>query len=202
MYHIQVLPDYRFAPFSLRFIASRATILFSTANFSLFTFMAKSRKKIIARRLTQDWTAGYLPSEGFFRGGAIELLALDGKIISIEADTLKWICYVRDFNSGEIANPERLIRKTFAGRPRTEGLLVRLRLTDGDLLEGLAANDLSLISGEGLFLTPPDVRSNTQRLWIPPSSIKEMQIVAVIGSSKRVRPQRPEEPTQQEQLFP
>jgi len=202
MYHIQAPPDYRFAPFSLRFILSRATILFSTAIFSLFTSMAKSRKKIIARRLTQEWTAGYLPSESFFRDGTIELLALDGKIVSIEADTLKWICYVRDFNSGDITNPERLLRKTFAGRPRTEGLLVRLRLADGDLLEGLAANDLSLISGEGLFLTPPDARSNTQRLWIPPSSIKEMQIVAVIGNSKRVRPQRPGEPAQQEQLFP
>ncbi|MGH9586581.1 MAG: DUF6982 domain-containing protein [Acidobacteriaceae bacterium] len=165
--------------------------------------MAKSRKKIIARRLTQEWTAGYLPSEGFFRNGMIELLALDGKIVPIDAATLKWICYVRDFNSGEIANPERLLRKTFAGRPRTEGLLVRLRLADGELLEGLASNDLSLISGEGVFLTPPDVRSNTQRMWIPPSSVKEMQIVAVIGAgSKRKRQERPGSPFEQEQLFP
>lgn len=164
--------------------------------------MAKSRKKIIARRLTQEWTAGYLPSEGFFCNGTVEMLALDGKIVSIDAAALKWICYVRDFNSGEIANPERLLRKTFSGRPRAEGLLVRMRLGDGDLLEGLAANDLSLISGEGLFLTPPDVRSNTQRLWIPPSSIKEMQIVAVIGAPSRKRPKPPEKPTQQEQLFP
>ena len=83
--------------------------------------------------------------------------------------TIKWVCFVRDFNSGEAANPERLLRKTFAGRPRTEGLFLRARLTDGDLIEGIASNDLSLISGEGLFLTPPDIRSNTQRLWIPAS---------------------------------
>lgn len=133
----------------------------------------------------------------------IELLGLDGKILSIEATSLKWICYVRDFNSGEIANPERLLRKTFTGRPRSEGLMVRLRLADGDLLEGLAANDLSLICGEGLFLTPPDVRSNTQRLWIPPSAIKEMQIIAVIGTARRKgRQPPPESPTGQEQLFP
>ncbi len=95
--------------------------------------------------------------------------------------SLKWICYVRDFNSGEAANPERLLRKTFTGRPRMEGLLLRIRLTDGDLIEGLAANDLSLISGEGLFLTPPDVRSNTQRIWVPPSTIAELEVIAVIG---------------------
>ncbi|MFZ0661416.1 MAG: hypothetical protein WAM66_01885 [Acidobacteriaceae bacterium] len=163
--------------------------------------MARSRKKIIARRLANDWIAGYLPSDGFLRGDVVELLALDGKIVPLSAADLKWICYVRDFNSGELANPEHLLRKTFAGRPRTEGLLVRLQLADGDLIEGLAANDLSLISGEGLFLTPPDVRSNTQRLWIPLSSIKEMQIVAVIGVAKRKQRRHREAPPAQERLF-
>lgn len=163
--------------------------------------MARSRKKAIARRLTQEWVAGYLPPSGFFQQGAVELLALDGKTVQLPAADLKWICYVRDFNSGEPANPERLIRKTFAGRPRTEGLLVRLSLADGDLIEGLAANDLSLVSGEGLFLTPPDVRSNTQRIWVPPTAISEFQIIALVGA-KRKQPPTPETPTTQETLFP
>jgi len=163
--------------------------------------MARSRKKAIARRLTQEWVAGYLPPSGFFQQGAVELLALDGKIVQLSASGLKWICFVRDFNSGEPANPERLIRKTFVGRPRTEGLLVRLRLADGDTIEGLAANDLSLISGEGLFLAPPDVRSNTQRIWIPPTAISEFQIIALVGA-KRKQPPPPETPAAQETLFP
>jgi len=163
--------------------------------------MAVSRKKAVARKLTQDWVAGYLPSSGFLENGAVELLALDGKILRLDASSLKWICYVRDFNSGEAANPERLLRKTFTGRPRTEGLLLRLRLIDGDLLEGLAANDLSLISAEGLFLTPPDTRSNTQRLWIPHSAVTEMEVLAVIGASKRKQPPPPKVPAAQESLF-
>jgi hypothetical protein len=163
--------------------------------------MASGRKKTIARKFSQDWVAGYLPNVGFLHSGLVELLALDGKILQIPAVDLKWICYVRDFNSGEVSNPERLLRKTFAGRPRTEGLLVRLRLSDGDLLEGLTANDLSLVSGEGLFLTPPDVRSNTQRVWIPQSAIADFEIVAVIGSGKRRPPDVPKPPTTQESLF-
>lgn len=163
--------------------------------------MATSRKKTIARKFSQDWVAGYLPTIGFVHGGFVELLALDGKILQIPTAELKWICYVRDFNSGEAANPERLVRKTFAGRPRTEGLLVRLRLLDGDLLEGLTANDMSLVSGEGLFLTPPDVRSNTQRIWIPQSAITDFEIVAVIGSAKRKLPDVPKPPSTQESLF-
>lgn len=163
--------------------------------------MAISRKKTIARKLTNDWIAGYLPPTGVLRNGTVELLALDGKTLQLAATDLKWICYVRDFNSGEPANPERLLRKTFTGRPRTEGILIRLRLADDDLIEGLTANDLTLISGEGLFLTPPDIRSNTQRLWIPPSAISELEVVAVIGTAKRKQPGPPAKPPAQETLF-
>jgi hypothetical protein len=62
---------------------------------------------------------------------------------------------------------------------------VRARLTDGDVVEGLAANDVSLVGSDGVFLTPPDLRSNTQRLWIPRGSIDELEVVAVIGAAKR-----------------
>jgi hypothetical protein len=164
--------------------------------------MPVSRKKTIARKLSQDWVAGYVPASGILRDGIVELLALDGKILQLAATDLKWICYVRDFNSGEASNPERLLRKTFAGRPRNEGLLLRLQLADGDLIEGLVTNDLSLISGEGLFLTPPDIRSNTQRLWIPPSAISKLEVAAVIGGTRRKPPVPSKVPTSQESLFP
>jgi hypothetical protein len=161
--------------------------------------MATSRKKVIARKLSQDWVAGYLPASGFLYDGIVEMLALDGKILPIPAADLKWICFVRDFNSGEVANPERLLRKTFAGRPRLQGVLLHLRLADDDVIEGLAANDLSLVGSGGIFLTPPDVRSNTQRVWIPTTAIVELEVLAVIGSSKRKTP--PEQPPTQEKLF-
>ena len=147
--------------------------------------MSSSRKKAIFRKFSRDWVAGYLPASGFVREGRVEMLDLDGKVLSLDAEDLKWICYVRDFNSGELNNPERLVRKTFAGRPRGDGLFVRAKLTDGDVVEGLAANDVSLVGSEGVFLTPPDLRSNTQRLWIPRGSIEELEVVAVIGAAKR-----------------
>lgn len=163
--------------------------------------MALSRKKAIARRLTQDWVAGYLPSGGFLHDGSVEMLALDGRTLQLAATDLKWVCYVRDFNSGEAANPERLLRKSFSGRPRTEGLLMRVSLTDGDVIEGLAANDLSLIAAEGLFLTPPDVRSNTQRIWLPRSAIAGLSVIAVVGVAKRKQHAVPATPPDQKSLF-
>jgi hypothetical protein len=165
--------------------------------------MSSSRKKAIFRKFSRDWVAGYLPLSGFVHERMVEMLDLDGKVISLATEDLKWICYVRDFNSGELNNPERLVRKTFAGRPRGDGLFVRVRMKDGDLIEGLAANDVSLVSSEGVFLTPPDLRSNTQRLWIPRTSLEELDVVAVIGAAKR-KPAalaRTEETVAQEELF-
>ena len=84
-------------------------------------------------------------------------------------DAVKWVCYVRDLPSRPPTrlNPERLLHKRFAVRPRAAGLWLRMTLTDGDELEGLAANDRSLVEGAGLLLTPPDMRSNTQRIYFP-----------------------------------
>src|ERR1700740_76719 len=129
--------------------------------------MSSTRKKAVLRKFSRDWVSGYVPAAGFVREGRVEMLDLEGKVVGLSVDDLKWICYVRDFNSGDLNNPERLLRKTFAGRPRGDGLFVRARLKDGDVVEGLAATDVTLVGSEGIFLTPPDLRSNPQRLWIP-----------------------------------
>jgi hypothetical protein len=187
---------YRFAQFPLRLGVS-----FVQQSIRIDTHMPSSRKKAIIRKFSRDWIAGYLPPEDFVAGAAVELLGLDGKVLSLPVDGMKWICFVRDFNSGEPANPERLLRRTFSGRPRVEGLFVRLRLKDGEQIEGVAANDLSLAAGDGLFVTPPDTRSNTQRIWIPRSSLEELEVVAVIGATAKKKPPASVIPEGQESLF-
>jgi hypothetical protein len=164
--------------------------------------MSSSRKKVIARKFSRDWVAGYLTTAGFARQGAVELLDLAGKVISLSIQELKWLCLVRDFNSGELNNPERLLRKTFSGRPRGEGLWLRLQLKDGDSVEGLAENDLSILDAEGFFLTPPDTRGNTQRMWLPRTALTELEVVAVIGGAVKKKPAASAKEEQQESLFP
>jgi hypothetical protein len=121
---------------------------------------------------------------------------------------VKWVCYVRDFpaqspsQSYDQANPERLHHKRFAIRPRTAGLWLRMTLTDGDELEGLAANDLSLIKGAGLLLTPPDTRSNTQRIYLPRQAIQSLEVVSLIGAAGRRRADASGLAAEQPELFP
>jgi hypothetical protein len=150
--------------------------------------MPVSRKKVILRKLSRDWLAGYLPPSAFVVQEQVELLDLAGKLIAVPLSQVKWICFVRDFQSGDVNQPERLLRKSFITRPRAQGLWVRVRLKDNDSIEGLAANDLTLIEGDGLFLIPPDTRSNTQRIFLPREVVVELDVLAVIKTGARRGP--------------
>ena len=166
--------------------------------------MTSVRKPVIVRKFSRDWCAGYAGA-GFGQNAAeLEILDLTGKVLRIGWDQVKWVCYVRDFpsSSADQANPERLLHKRFSIRPRTAGLWLRMTLTDGEELEGLAANDLSLVEGAGLLLTPPDTRSNTQRMYVPRQAIQTLEVVSLIGAAGRRRPAAADRRTEQPNLFP
>jgi len=174
--------------------------------------MSSAHKKVIVRRFLGDTVPGYLPLSKFVRNRAtgkaddraVDLLDLSGRVLTLPLADIKYICYVRDFNLNDPANPERLTRRTFLARPRTEGLWLRLTFraattpsstastTEGDIFEGLAPLDLTLaddiLDDAGLFLVPPDVRSNTQRIYIPRAAITDLQLLAVITSPSRRKP--------------
>ncbi|HZB89134.1 MAG TPA: hypothetical protein VE291_10780 [Terracidiphilus sp.] len=159
--------------------------------------MTSSRKPVIVRKFSRDWVAGYAAAALSQSAPSLEILDPAGKVVTILWDAVKWVCYVRDFPAGEQANPERLLQKRFTVRPRTAGLWLRMTLTDGEELEGLAANDRSLIEGPGLLLTPPDTRSNTQRIYIPRQAIQTLEVVSLIGAARKRGPSTP-----QPELFP
>lgn len=161
--------------------------------------MGSSRKPVIVRKFSREWYAGYAGATFGQDTPSLEVLDLTGKVLTIGWDTVKWVCYVRDFPAGEQANPERLMQKRFAVRPRTAGLWLRMTLTDGDELEGLAANDRSLVNGAGLLLTPPDTRSNTQRIYVPRQAIQTLEVISLIGAAGR---KRRDEAVQTPELFP
>jgi hypothetical protein len=153
--------------------------------------MAGGRKPVIVRKFSRDWAAGYAGPGLAQNAAELEILDPAGKVLRIGWEQVKWVCYVRDLpgpSAGpytDQSGPERLLHKKFSVRPRAAGLWLRMTLADGDQLEGLAANDLSLIAGAGLLLTPPDTRSNTQRIFVPRQAIQTLEVVSLIGASRR-----------------
>ncbi len=151
--------------------------------------MASSRKKVVVRRFSTGVLWGYLPTAGFVQEGQLHLLDLGGRVQPLALTDVKYVSYVRDLNTADSSNPERLLRKAFLARPRTEGLWLRLTLRDGDRMEGLAPLDLSLADGWaedlGVQMVPPDIRGNTQRLYVPRAAIEAMETLAVVTTPTR-----------------
>ncbi len=55
--------------------------------------------------------------------------------------------------------------------------------------------DLSQQLPEGFLINPPDIRSNTQRIFIPRTAVDSLTVLAVIGATHRRR-RRPEDQLQ------
>ncbi len=150
---------------------------------------------MIVRKFSRDWQSGYVDPQGFVRDDRLELLDSTGKVLTVALSEVKMMCFVREFLTGD--EPERLIRRSFISRPRTPGVWLRMRTRDGDELEGLASNDASLLEPEGIQFAPPDMRSNTQRIFMPRTALQSLEIVAVIHPTTR----RKHGPADQEGLF-
>jgi hypothetical protein len=168
--------------------------------------MASLRKPVIVRSFSGEWFAGYAGATFGQDAAELEILDLTGKVLRIGWEQVKWVCYVRDIpapaSASDQTNPERLLHKRFSIRPRTPGIWLRMTLTDGEELEGLAANDRSLVEGVGLMMTPPDTRSNTQRMYLPRQAIQTLEVVSLIGVAGRKQPFASSPRVKQPELFP
>ena len=157
--------------------------------------MATTHKKVIVRKIDRDTVSGYV-SAAFISDGKIEVLNTAGNVVTIELKEVKGVYFVREFGDSE-----SLTRKTFTSRPRTEGLWVRLRFRDNEVIEGVMPNELAQDGSEGFSIIPPDTRSNTQRIFVPRSALAEMTVLAVIGEKKSQRRGRYPDDTRQVQMF-
>jgi hypothetical protein len=144
--------------------------------------MASTHKKVVVRKMDRDSINGFVASSDFIVDGKLEILNTAGNVVLIDLKDVKGVYFVRDF-----ADTDSFARKTFTTRPRVEGLWVRMRFKDTEILEALMPNDLTQTTAEGFFVNPPDTRSNTQRIFVPRSALAEMTVLAVIGAAARKR---------------
>ena len=153
--------------------------------------MATTHKKVIVRKMDRDSVNGYVGAV-FISDGQLELMNTAGNVVAIELHEVKGVYFVREFGDSE-----SLTRKTFTSRPRVEGLWVRLRFRDNEIIEGMMPNDLLHEGSEGFSIIPPDTRSNTQRIFVPRAALAEMTVIGVIGDKKSgSRGRRPEDTLQ------
>jgi len=123
---------------------------------------------------------GYLNPARLGQINPLDLLTPDGEHEQIPLDRIRSLYFVREFN-GDF-EPER---KSFLSRPKLDGLWIRLRYTDGEVLEGVVPNDLLSLLDNGVQFTPPDLSSNTDRIFVPRSAISQLTVLGVVGIARR-----------------
>jgi hypothetical protein len=123
---------------------------------------------------------GYLNPARLGQINPLDLLTPDGAHEQIPLERIRSLYFVREFN-GDF-EPER---KSFLSRPKLDGLWIRLRYTDGETLEGVVPNDLLSLLDNGIQFTPPDLSSNTDRIFVPRSAITQLTVLGVVGIARR-----------------
>jgi hypothetical protein len=141
---------------------------------------ASTHKKVVIALADKKSLRGYLNPSRLGQSETIDLLTPDGEHQEIPLPRVRSIYFVREFSDD--FEPER---KAFLSRPKLDGLWVRLRYSDGDTLEGVVPNDLLSLLDNGIQITPPDLNSSTDRIFIPRSALAELTVLGVVGVARR-----------------
>jgi hypothetical protein len=145
-------------------------------------------KKAIIRRYEKEPLSGYVNPVSCLQPAGVELLSAEGNVSTVPYSDIKLIAFVRDFEQGAVTE-----RAVFQTRPKMEGLWVRLRFRDGDILEGIMPNNLLQIEIYGFSVVPPDSFSNQQRIFVPRGSLYGVEVLGVVGSPLRRKKATPKD---------
>lgn len=159
---------------------------------------AASLKKVVAELTDGSSRRGYVNSADVGTGDRLELLTENGNREEFPLAGVRAVYFVRDFSE-----PHRPERNVFASRPKLAGLWVRVKFRDdGQVLEGVVANNLVELATRGVQLTPPDLRRASSHIFIPPTALAEMTVLGVNGIAQRPsRPRPAPKPELQRKLF-
>jgi len=155
-----------------------------------------TNKKVLVSRFDRDVLAGFVNPQSYLMAEGLELLTQTGAVAVISYHEIKLVCFVRDFQQGE---PEREMR-LFTSRPKMEGLWIRMRFRDGDVMDGMLANNLLLLDTYGFSVIPPDPGFQNQKVFVPRAALTGVQVLGVVGTPLRLRKPKPV-PKEQIELF-
>ncbi|MGH9679715.1 MAG: DUF6982 domain-containing protein, partial [Candidatus Acidiferrales bacterium] len=141
---------------------------------------SSTHKKVVVLFLDRTLLRGYLNPGKLGTSDGLDLLTPEGEHREIALENVRSIYFVREFND-QFA-PER---KTFLSRPKLDGLWVRLKFRDDEIIEGVVPNDLLSLLDRGVQITPPDLHGTTIKIFIPRTALLEMTVLGVVGIARR-----------------
>jgi hypothetical protein len=140
-----------------------------------------TNKKVTCVRFDRELLTGFVQPATYLQAEGLELLSPSGTVTVVPYLDVKCVCFVRDWDAGD----KILEKRSFASRPKQEGLWIRFTWRDGDSMEALLPNRLLELEPLGFTVVPPDPGGNAQKLFLPRVALKELQVLGVVGSQAR-----------------
>lgn len=157
--------------------------------------MASSpNKKVVLHRFDRPVVIGFISPRSYLQPEGIEILSPDGEVSVVPYEEIKTARFVKEFTDND-----EPARRTFTTRPKKNGLWTRFHFRDGDTLDSILANNLTQLDGLGFQIYPPD-QTAALRWFIPREALRDVQVLAVIGSPLR-QVRKPRTAKRQIELF-
>ncbi len=157
---------------------------------------SSTTKKVLVRRFDREPLTGFVNPQSYLSPAGVELMKTEGTVAVVPYREIKTVCFVKDFEVAE-AGPES---RVFHTRPKMDGLWVRMRFRDGEVMDGILSNNLLQLDPYGFTFVPPEPYSNNQRIFSPREALSEFHVLGVVGSPL-TRRRRKEIPKEQIGLF-
>lgn len=157
-------------------------------------------KKVYVTLFGHQPVEGYVMLDQYLQRDGVDMMDKDAAARTIPYSHVKSVRFIRDFGR----EPDSSQRNLFVTRPKLGGLWVRMQFKDGEELEGVIRNDLTVFNNHGVTMTPPDSKGNTQKVFVPRDALQTFAVMGVIGRPHKVgRPgKRPTVPSGPGTLFP
>jgi len=143
-------------------------------------------KKAVIQRFDRESLPGYINPVSFLQPGGVELISANGITAIVPYADIRMVAFVRDFDPLDAGR-----RNVFQTRPKMEGLWISLLFRDGQVLEGILPNNLLQLEQYGFTITPPDTRGNAQRIFVPRTALRSVEVLGVVGSPLKRRKPKP-----------
>jgi len=156
-----------------------------------------TNKKVLVARFDRESLSGFVNPQTWQQADGIELLSANGNVSVIPYAEIRTVYFVRDFDQGEPRSEMRI----FNSRPKHEGIWVRMRLKDGEILDGVMPNNLLQWESQGFSMIPPDPNLQNQRVYVPRAAVEEIRVLGVVGGASRKGRRKPGPGSGQLEMF-
>lgn len=142
-----------------------------------------NRRKVILRKLDGQILKGFLEQIPDWNGSAcLVLTSLTDETIKIPKSEIKALFFVKRFTGAKEHGEVRF----FDTHPKIDGLWVRATFKDGEVMEGIVANNFDFFSQDGFYIKPPDPNTNNRLVYVLKSALSDLTVLAVQYSKKNI----------------